>query len=189
VGRWEPDTRGRLERAALELYLENGFGQTTVAQITERAGLTTRTFFRHFADKRDVLFVGHDELRERVAKTIAAAPAAWSAVKAAASGLNIAAAALQVRRDEARDRRSLILATPELRERELIMFASVAATIAEALCERGAEERAARVTAEAMIAAFRVAFEYWGEHPDRELPQLADETLEELRAAVGSSAG
>jgi AcrR family transcriptional regulator len=187
MGRWEPNSRGRLERAALELYLEQGFDETTVAQITERVGLTTRTFFRHFADKRDVLFVGQDELRERVAKAIAAAPPTWSTVKAAASGLNIAAAALQIRRDEAQDRRRLILATPVLRERELIVFASVAATIAEALRERGADDGGARVTAEAMVAAFRVAFEYWGEHPDRELPQLVDEMLEELKAACGSA--
>jgi AcrR family transcriptional regulator len=186
MGRWEPDSRGRLEKAAIELYLEQGFDQTTVAQITERAGLTTRTFFRHFADKRDVLFVGQDELRERIAKTIAAAPPAWSAVKAAASGLNIAAAALQARRDEAQDRRILIRTTPELRERELIVFASVAETVAEALSARGVEDRAARVTAEAMLAVFRVAFEHWGEHPDRELPQLADETLDELRGVLGS---
>lgn len=141
-----------------------------MAQITERAGLTTRTFFRDFADKRDVLFVGTDELRERVAKTIAAAPSAWSVVTAAASGLNIAAAALQVRRDEAREPRDLILQTPELRERELTVFASVAETIAGALRERSAKDRRARVTAEVLLAAFRVAFEYWGEHPDRKLP-------------------
>ncbi|MBM9503158.1 TetR/AcrR family transcriptional regulator [Actinacidiphila acididurans] len=188
MGRWKPDTSGRLERAAIELYLENGFARTTVPQITERAGVTTRTFFRHFADKRDVLFVGHDELRERVAKTIAAAPPAWSATKAAASGLNIAAAALQSSQDEARDRRSLITATPELRERELIMFAAVAGTISEALIARGVEDRAARAVAEAMVAAFRVAFEYWGEHTERELPQLVDEALDSLKeafAAVG----
>ena len=186
MGRWEPDARGRLERAAIELYLERGFDQTTVAQIAEHAGLTTRTFFRHFPDKRDVLFVGMDELTDRVAKTIAAAPPAWSAAKAAASGLNIAAAALQLRRDEAQDRRTLIRATPELRERELIIFASVAETVAGVLGDRGAGERSARVTAETMLAAFRVAFEYWGEHPDRELPQLVDEMLDELRDVVGS---
>jgi AcrR family transcriptional regulator len=186
MGRWQPDARGRLERAAVELYLEQGFDQTTVAEITKRAGLTTRTFFRHFLDKPDVLFVGMDELRERVAKTIATAPAAWPAVKAAASGMNIAAAALQMRRDEAQDRRKLIRTTPELRERELIVFASVAETVAGALNERGAQERAARVTAEAMLAAFRVAFEYWGEHPDRELPQLVDETLDELKSVIRS---
>jgi AcrR family transcriptional regulator len=174
-----------LEQAAIELYLEQGFDQTTVAQIAKHAGLTTRTFFRHFTDKRDVLFVGMDELKERVANTIAAAPAAWPMVKAAASGLNIAAGSLQLRRDEAQARRNLIRATPELRERELIIFTSVAERVATVLSERGAEERAARVTAEAMLAAFRVAFEYWGEHPSRELPQLVDETLDELAAAVG----
>ena len=186
MGRWEPDTRGRLERAAVELYLEQGFEQTTVAQITLRAGLTTRTFFRHFADKRDVLFVGQGELRERVAKTIAAAPSAWSAVKAGASGLNIAAAALQMRREEAADRRTLIRATPELRERELAVYAAMAETVAEALTERGVEHRTARVTAAAILAAFQVAFESWGDHPDRELPQLVSETLDELKSITGS---
>jgi len=186
MGRWEPNTRGRLEKAAIELYLEQGFDQTTVAQITERAGLTTRTFFRHFADKPDVLFVGHDELSERIAKTIVAAPRPWSAVRAAASGLNIAAAALQVRRDEAEDRRTLIRSTPALRERELIIFASIAETVAGALSARGVEDRVARVTAEAMLAAFRVAFEQWGEHPDRELPQLADEAVDELKGVMRS---
>lgn len=186
MGRWEPDTRGRLERAAIELYLKQGFDQTTVAQITQHAGLTTRTFFRHFADKRDVLFVGQDELRERVAKTIAAAPTRWSPVRAGASGLNIAAAALQMRREEAKDRRALIRATPELRERELAGYAAMTETVAEALTEHGLENRAARVTAAAILAAFQVAFEYWGDHPDRELPQLVNETLDELRSIADS---
>lgn len=183
MGRWQPDARGRLERAAFELYLEKGFGRTTVAQITERAGLTTRTFFRHFADKCDVLFVGQEELRARIANTVAAAPESWPPVRAAASALNIAAAALQLRREEARDRRKLISATPELRERELSVFAAVATTVADALRTRGAEECTARIVAEALTAAFRVAFESWAENPDRELPQLVDEALDELRAA------
>jgi hypothetical protein len=56
--RWEPNARGRLEQAALALYGERGFENTTVAEIAARAGLTERTFFRHFADKREVLFAG-----------------------------------------------------------------------------------------------------------------------------------
>ena len=63
MGRWEPDARGRLVKAAMELYGERGFEQTTVAEIAERAGLTERTFFRHFADKREVLFAGAGALR------------------------------------------------------------------------------------------------------------------------------
>lgn len=186
MGRWEPDARGRLERAAFELYIEKGFDQTTVAQITQHAGLTTRTFFRHFADKRDVLFAGQDELRERVAATIAAAPTTWSAVKACASGLNIAAAALQMRREQAKERRALIRSTPELRERELAVYAAMAETVTEALTERGLENRTARVIATATLAAFQVAFEYWGDHPDRELPQLVSETLDELKSIADS---
>jgi AcrR family transcriptional regulator len=173
-------------RAALELYRDPGYEQTTVADIAARAGVTERTFFRHFADKRDVLFVGQEELRERVAATIAAAPTTWSGVKACASGLNIAAAALQMRREEAKDRRALIRSTPELRERELAAYAAMTETVTEALTERGLENRAARVIAAATLAAFQVAFEYWGDHSDRELPQLVSEALDELKRIADS---
>ena len=74
MGRWEPNARGRLEQAAMELYLERGFDQTTVAEIAERAGLTERTFFRHFADKREVLFAGAGALQELLVSAVAGAP-------------------------------------------------------------------------------------------------------------------
>ncbi|MER7370487.1 helix-turn-helix domain-containing protein, partial [Nonomuraea wenchangensis] len=74
MGRWEPNARGRLEEAALELYGERGYEQTTVAEIARRAGLTERTFFRHFADKREVLFGGGTLLEERLTAAVAAAP-------------------------------------------------------------------------------------------------------------------
>jgi AcrR family transcriptional regulator len=186
VGRWEPNARERLVLAAVDLFSEQGYDETTVAQIAEGAGVTKSTFFRHFADKRDVLFVGQEELRERVAATIAAAPTTWSAVKACASGLNIAAAALQMRREQAKERRALIRSTPELRERELAVYAAIAETVTEALTERGLENRTARVIATATLAAFQVAFEYWGDHPDRELPQLVSETLDELKSIADS---
>ena len=75
MGRWEPDSRGRLQEAALALFSEHGFDQTTAAEIAARAGLTERTFFRHFADKREVLFGGSEVLQERIVSDVAAAPA------------------------------------------------------------------------------------------------------------------
>src|SRR5579863_9240790 len=94
MGRWEPDARGRLEQAALELYGERGFDQTTVAEIAERAGLTERTFFRHFADKREVLFSGAGLLTGLLVRTVAGAPAAAPPLDAAAAGLEAIGAAL-----------------------------------------------------------------------------------------------
>src|ERR1700753_3223479 len=100
MGRWEPDSRGRLQEAALDLYAERGFDQTTAAQIAARAGLTERTFFRHFADKREVLFGGSALLQERIVAGVANAPAEDGPLDAVAYGLDAAAGMLgQFRRD------------------------------------------------------------------------------------------
>src|ERR1700712_466964 len=74
VSRWAPDARERLETAALDLFAENGYEATTVAQIADRAGLNRATFFRHFADKREVLFGGEDLLAGLFADAIRVAP-------------------------------------------------------------------------------------------------------------------
>ncbi len=94
MGRWQPDSRGRLQEAALALYSERGFDQTTAAQIAERAGLTERTFFRHFADKREVLFGGSALLKDRIVNGVAGAPATDGALDAVSAGLDAAAAML-----------------------------------------------------------------------------------------------
>ena len=102
MGRWEPNARGRLELAALELYVERGFEQTTVAEIAKRAGLTERTFFRYFADKREVLFGGSASLQELLVSTVAGAPDLTNPLDAVALAIEAAAARLQERRDYAR---------------------------------------------------------------------------------------
>src|SRR5580658_3651572 len=127
MGRWEPDARGRLGRAALDLYGERGFDQTTVAEIAARAGLTERTFFRHFSDKREVLFSGAGALQQLLVEAVAAAPAPAAPIEAVAAGLAAAGAALEQRREFARRRQAVINANAELRERELIKLATLAA--------------------------------------------------------------
>src|SRR5579862_3953814 len=126
MGRWEPNARGRLEQAALALYGERGFEHTTVAEIAARAGLTERTFFRYFTDKREVLFWGAGTLREVLVIAVAAAPASAAPIDAVADALEAAGALLQERRDSARQRQAVIAASTELRERELIKLASLA---------------------------------------------------------------
>jgi len=189
MGRWEPNARGRLMQAAFALYGERGFEQTTVAEIAERAGLTERTFFRHFADKREVLFAGAEALQELLVSTVAQAPASLAPIDAAAAGLEAAGAFIQEGGELARERQAIIASSTELQERELIKLAALAAALAEALRGRGVEEPAASLTAEAGIAVFKVAFEsYVEEGNQRDLPGLIRASLEELKAVTGGRA-
>ena len=185
MGRWEPNARGRLERAALELFIERGFDQVTVAEIATRAGLTERTFFRHFADKPEVLFWGQGAFQELIVSTVASAPDSLAPINAVAGALQAAGAVLQERRESARQRQTVIDANAELQARELIKLASLAAAIADALRHRGLGEPTASLTAEAGIAVFKIAFERWISQPGQaDLPQLIRESLDELRVVT-----
>jgi AcrR family transcriptional regulator len=189
VGRWEPDSRGRLQEAALALYSERGFDQTTAAQIADRAGLTERTFFRHFADKREVLFGGSALLRERIVAGVAGAPASDGPFDAVARGLDAAAAMLgEFRRDLSRQRQAVIGANPELRERELTKLADYAAAVAEALRHRDVRETQATLAAEAGMTVLRVATERWANaDDDMDLASIMRESVAELRAVAATS--
>src|ERR1700677_4862812 len=183
MGRWEPDARGRLLQAALDLYGERGFEQTTVAEIAERAGLTERTFFRHFADKREVLFAGASALQERMVGAAAEAPAHVSPIEAAAAGVEAAGAAIQEGGELPRQRQAIIAASVELQERELIKLAALPSSLAELLRARGVGEPEASLAAEAALAAFKIGFERWVDSSgERELPQVIRESLEALKA-------
>jgi AcrR family transcriptional regulator len=185
MGRWEPDARGRLGQAAMELYLERGFDQATVAEIAERAGLTERTFFRHFADKREVLFSGAGELQDRLVGAVAGAPEAASPIDVIASALDVAGTMLQKNREFAQRRQRVITANPELQERELIKLANLASSMAEALRQRGVDDQSARLAAEAGVAVFKIAFERWiNESAPGDLPLVMRESLKELKAVT-----
>lgn len=171
----------------MALYAEQGFENTTVAEIAERAGLTERTFFRHFTDKREVLFSGSGEFQELLVGNVANAPDSLTPIDAAAEGLLAAAAMLQQREEFARQRAKIIAANAELQERELIKFASLSVALADTLRGRGVTEPAASLTAEVAMAVFRTAFERWIDQaggPD--LPQLIRDSLDELTALTAS---
>ncbi len=163
MARWEPDARGRLEQAAMELFLERGYVSTTVGDIAARAGLTERTFFRYFADKREVLFSGSKELEKSIVDRIEGAPREASPLEAVAAAFEGAGAELQDRRDLrfVRARYALVTKHAEIQERELIKLASLAATVTHALHARGVAEPAASLAAEAGIAVFKIGFERW----------------------------
>ena len=179
MGRWEPNAQGRLEQAALELYSERGFEQTTVAEIARRAGLTERTFFRHFADKREVLFGGAAQLQDFLVGALASAPDSAAPIDA------VAAALLQERYESARLRQAAIAANAELQERETVKLATLSAALAGTLRERGVKEPAASLTADAGIAVFRIAFEVWINDPaQRDLAHHIRESFDELKAVT-----
>jgi AcrR family transcriptional regulator len=169
----------------MDVYGERGFEQTTVAEIAERAGLTERTFFRHFADKREVLFAGAGALEELLVSAVANAPAGLGPIDAAAAGIEAAGAAIQEGGDLPRKRQAIIAASVELQERELIKLASLASALADALRQRGVTEPAASLAAEAAIAVFRIAFERWlNETDQQDLSRVIRESLDELRAVT-----
>jgi AcrR family transcriptional regulator len=183
MSRWQPNARGRLEQAALELYTERGFDQTTVAEIAQRAGLTERTFFRHYADKREVLFWGQDALIELVTKHIAAAPDSASPMDAVGAALRAVGEMFAGRREHARRRQAVIDANPGLQERELIKLSSLAAAMAGALGRRGVAEPAAKLTAETTVAVFKVAFDRWiSAAKASDLADVIGDSLRELKS-------
>ncbi|WP_327006915.1 TetR/AcrR family transcriptional regulator [Dactylosporangium sp. NBC_01737] len=181
MGRWEPDARGRLMLAALELYAGRGYEQTTVADIAQRAGVTERTFFRHFADKREVLFDGAHTLQDTVVDAITNAPASQAPIEVVGAAMERAAEMMQDRRDFARQRAAAIAANPSLHERELFKLATLSAAAAEALRERGVPEPTATLAAETGVMVFKVAFEQWiGEQPD--FARCIRSTLDHVKA-------
>ena len=181
--RWEPDSRGRLEQAAVALFGELGFEETTVAAIAQRAGVTERTFFRHFADKREVLFGGGTVLQDAIVAAVRAAGAELSPLAAVAEGFAAAGELLQGRRQFALARSAIIAANPALQERELIKLASIAGAIGETLRGRGVSDPDADLVAQLGVAAFRVAFGQWVATADAPaLSELINEAFDRMAA-------
>ncbi|MGI8711759.1 MAG: TetR/AcrR family transcriptional regulator [Solirubrobacteraceae bacterium] len=187
MSRWKPDAAGRLMTAAISLFEEQGYDDTTVAQIAERAGLTRRTFFRYFSDKREVLFSGSQELERRWLEAVAAAPAAASPLAAVMAGLDPVAEMFTERHAFARIRTGIIEANPELQERELIKLQNLAGAIKATLAERGVSANAAILAAQASVTVFHVAFARWvAQDNPAALRRLMDESLEELRSVTAA---
>ncbi|MBV8064728.1 MAG: TetR family transcriptional regulator [Actinobacteria bacterium] len=188
MARWEPNAPGRLEQAAMELYAERGFDETTVAEIAARAGLTERTFFRHYADKREVLFGGGELLAELLTSAVAGAPAPVAPLEAVAAALEEMGARIQEfrGREFALERRDIIAANPQLQERELSKLASWGVVLADALVARGVDATAASLAGQAGIAAFRVGFARWLDEPGVDLPAAIGAAFDELKVLTAA---
>ncbi len=188
MGRWEPNARGRLALAAMQLYLERGYEQTTVAEIANRAGLSERTFFRHFTDKREVLFDGAAALQELMVNGVVDAPAASTPLDAIAEGLDAAAELFEQRREFSTQRQSVIAANGELYEREMIKMASLGVAMTEALHRRGVAEPTASLAAEAGVAVFRIAFRRWVDPDNHDgLREVMRESMAALKSVTAAT--
>jgi AcrR family transcriptional regulator len=169
MARWEGNARGRLERAALDLFTEQGYDRTTVAQIARRANLTERSFYRWFPDKREVLF-GGDELEKALVTAIEAVPADTAPLPALLAAFPAAREVIRPR-EFLRERSAVIAANPPLLERELIKLADLERALIAALVERGSDEQTARLAIDVGLAVFRLAARRW---LDDELDEQAD---------------
>jgi AcrR family transcriptional regulator len=189
--RWEPDAVGRLQAAAFDLFTEQGFERTTIEEISRRAGLTKRSFFNHFADKREVLFGPvSDQQRETVTRGIAACPDAVPPLEAVVHGLQAAAdTVFEARRAAAARRHDIIEATPELQERELRKRAALTDAIAAALRARGVDPDTALLSARAGMVVQQTAMQRWMRSTDdRPLRDHLSGVLDSLRATVAQTA-
>ncbi len=186
--RWEPGAKERLQAAALELFAAQGFEQTTAAEIARSVGLTERTFFRLFSDKREVLFHGQQQFLQAFIDGVDAAPPDASSFEVIASALHAAASFFpDERRSYSRTRQSVIDQNPALQERERHKLAGLATTVAEALRARGIGEPAATLAAESGATVFGIAFAQWiRDGENRSLPDIADDVLCELAKLTGS---
>jgi AcrR family transcriptional regulator len=189
MGRWEPDARDRLVRAALDLFSEQGYENTTCAQIAERAGLTKSTYFRHFRDKREVLFGGQDELLELIIGGIAGAPeSAGPLVAVEAALVAIAVTFTDERRANGPRRLAVIAGNDELRERDALKMAGFVRAMKDALRRRGVSDLDADVAAELGVLALRRAYEPWLE-AGGDFAEVARRALEEVRVAASALKG
>jgi AcrR family transcriptional regulator len=190
MARWQPGARQRLVVAAIDLFTEQGYDATTVAQITERAGVTKSTFFRYFPDKRELLVAGQDALSRLLADGITEAPVGASPLEAVAAGLERASSEMGPANRELGPRlKAAVAASTELQERYALKSIGLAAAMTAALVVRGVSEATAELAAELGVLAFKRGYTEWSEgdrDDDSGLAPHALSALEDLRAATAT---
>lgn len=187
MARWQPGARERMVLAAVDLFTEQGYDATSVAQIAERAGVTRSTFFRHFSDKREVLVAGQETLSRLLAEGITEAPAGASPLEAVAAGLQRASAEMgPINRDLGPRLKAAVAASAELQARDALKNVSLAAAMSAALVARGVPDPTAHLAAELGVLAFKRGYARWSEtdHDGEGLANHALAALDDLRAAT-----
>jgi AcrR family transcriptional regulator len=185
MSRWSPDARGRLEQAAYELFLAHGYESTTVADIAMRAGLTERTFFRHYRDKREVLFSGTTAMQSTILQTIKTSTSDLSTLTLVQIAVEAMCRIMHGRQNPARERQAIIGTHTDLLERGLIKRAQLTETLTSALRDRSVPESEALLAAETGMAAFHIGYTRWLETSvETELIDLVREVFDQLKIIV-----
>lgn len=185
MSRWQPNAKGRLEQAALNLYQERGYEQTTVTEIAERAGLTERTFFRYFADKREVLFGGQENLLKTAVSAIETAPDTATPIEIIIAALEAVVPMFQERQEIARQRQSVIAANPGLQEREMLKLATLVSAMTNALRRRAVTDPEASLVANTGAIVFKTAYARWVGEPDApDLSILIRASFDQLKRII-----
>jgi AcrR family transcriptional regulator len=173
--------RHRLRQAALELFQERGYDATTTAEIAARAGVTERTFFRHFPDKREALFDGEHEFRDKLADGVIAAPADLDPMAALFRSFRSVEQTIRDNRAFAKPRQALIAQTPALQERVLMKTAGLINALAAALQRRGVDPLLASLAAQTGMAAFSYAASAWAEDPNSSMEANLTRAFDQLQ--------
>ncbi len=185
--RWQPNTQERLVQAALELYTEQGYERTTVGEIADRVGVTSRTYFRHFPDKREVLFASGVAIREAIVAATSEALGSRPAYEAVLVGVTAGREVFQSR-EFAKTREAVIATSEELRERELVKIASISTALKTLLVDSGCDEATARMTADAGVAVFVEATRRWQDGDDAPFAELVGQAAQLLRETAATQA-
>lgn len=185
MSRWDANASGRLQVAAMELFSERGYDEVTVAEIAERAGLKKRSFFRHYTDKREVLFAGSADFEHTIVEAVLRARTTVKPIDAVMTALAEGGAGLTSWGEPVRERQRIVASSTELRERELIKMAALTTAVADALRHRGVEDLTATLVAQVGVAAFMTAFGQWTEAQEpQDLSSIIDDALRRIRAAL-----
>src|ERR1039458_4316150 len=166
MARWEPGAEARLRKAALDLYLKRGYENVTATDIAEHAGLARRTLFRYFADKREVLFAGSEQLPDAATQAVHDAPTALAPLDTVLHALDLIGTQLAQYSRHARERRTVIASSPELQERERTKLAALTNAIAQALSQRQVPRARAELLAQVGVATFQAAWGQWVDQAD-----------------------
>lgn len=188
MGRWPPDAGERLRAAAIELFLEQGFAATTVPDIAKRAGLTTRSFFRYYADKREVLFVGEEELPNVVAQVFASADSALAPLDVVRYGiLAVLGPRLEPLRGELGSLMQIISTDEGLQERHLRKMSILQAAATAAFRERGLVPLEAEVAGRLATSVYDMTLAQWLGSQDRTFLEVSTQVLDTFPAVIGSA--
>jgi len=188
MARWEPGAHGRMMAAAIALFTEYGYENVTVAQIAAEVGVTERTFFRHFTEKREVLFDGAGGLQNRVVELIAAAPPGGDPWTVTVDAMReMCDEFFDGRREQSRQRQRIIESANELQERELLKLAALTSAITAAHVERGCPANTSELVARAGVAVFTVGFGRWIDGPVRQFSDAIADVAAELHGAIAHS--